>query len=185
MAATGSLKSYFKKAQMELPKNSKLLQNVGEIIVSSVQRSIDVGGRYKSAGSFEGGTQKFVALTASSASYKKSLGKSPTNFLRQTGRLRSSITYEIKGGKLFVGSNVVYAGIHQFGGKIRITPKSRAFFRYKAATAKNPAQKAFWAGMAKSKGGFNMPARPFMTIQQEDLADIAEVVSKFYVGELV
>jgi len=177
---TMNLAKILKEAGLQVTKDPQILKVVGEILVSSAQRSIEVGGRYKAAGSFEGGAKKFEALTPFSASMKKSQGKNPSNLLRLTGRLRSSITWEIRGTKLIVGSNVVYAGIHQFGGKIRITPKSRAFFKFKAAEAKKEAQKEFWLGMANSKGGFVMPARPFITVQPEDIEDIQDAIVQAY-----
>ena len=37
--------------------------------------------------------------------------------LQRTGRLKKSINYEAEGDNVQVGTNVVYAAIHQFGGK--------------------------------------------------------------------
>jgi phage gpG-like protein len=180
-----TFKTIFKKAMLTVSADPRTLQIVGEVLVSSAQRSIDAGGRYKRAGSFEGGSKKFEPLTNFSAAFKSAKGKSPSNLLRESGRLRSSITYEVRGNRLLVGSNVVYAGIHQFGGRIRITPKSRAFFKFKAGSAKKPAEREFWARMAANKNGFMMPARPFITIQPEDLEDIAEIVAMSMKKQLV
>lgn len=178
MAAATSkpLKKYLQNLGQQITADPRTLSLIGELLVSSSQASIQTGGRYKDAGSFEGGSKKFAALKPLSAKFKKSQGKSPEKVLLNTGRLRTSITYEVKGKKLFVGSNVVYAAIHQFGGKIRVTPKSRAFFKFKAANAKKPAEKEFWLGLAANRRGFTMPARPFITIQDHDLEDIREIV---------
>lgn len=44
------------------------------------------------------------------------------------GRLRDSVTYEATGREVEIGSNVIYAAIHQFGGVIKAkTPKGLAF----------------------------------------------------------
>lgn len=37
--------------------------------------------------------------------------------LIRTGRLRSSISWKVRGTRIYVGTNVVYAPIHQFGGQ--------------------------------------------------------------------
>jgi len=50
---------------------------------------------------------------------KKLRIKSGGKTLADTGRLMNSITYVERGNKVIVGSNVVYASIHQFGGTIK------------------------------------------------------------------
>ena len=37
----------------------------------------------------------------------------------ETERLSTTITHQVRGGSVFVGSNAIYAAIHQFGGTIR------------------------------------------------------------------
>lgn len=183
--AQQKLKSVFTKAKLKVQSDPQLMAEIGELLVSSIQLSIEQGGRYKRAGSFDGGPKKFEKLTPFSSAFKKAKGKNPSNILRESGRLRNSITYEVRGKELLVGSNVVYAAIHQFGGKIRITKKSRAFFRYKAAEAEEEVERDFWQGLGASKNGFLMPARPFVTVQQIDIDDIGEIIADALKGELV
>lgn len=39
--------------------------------------------------------------------------------LQDTGRLRNSITFELRPGGVRVGTNVIYSAIHNFGGTVR------------------------------------------------------------------
>lgn len=69
--------------------------------------------------------------------------------LIKTGRLRGSIAWKVVGSRIYVGTNVVYAPIHQFGG---------------------------YAGRNRK---VRIPARPFLGISQEDLQDAEEVLREW------
>ena len=68
--------------------------------------------------------------------------------LQNTGRLRDSIQHVVRGDGVEVGSNVVYAAIHQFGGK---TGKGHAV---------------------------TLPARPYHGIDDRDAAAIERIVTR-------
>ena len=82
--------------------------------------------------------------------------------LVDTGRLRQSINRQASKDEVLVGTNVVYAAIHQFGGKTparTIRPKSRkALFwpgaRHPVASVRHP--------------GSKVPARPFLGVSSGD-----------------
>ncbi len=81
--------------------------------------------------------------------------------LSDTGRLRRSITREASATHAAVGTNVEYAAIHQFGGRIGphvIRPK-------KAKALKIPGI-GFVAKV--NHPGSTIPARPFLLVQDED-----------------
>ena len=67
--------------------------------------------------------------------------------LIQSARLRNSISARVGGSKVAVGTNVVYARIHQFGGQ---------------------------AGRGKK---VRIPARPYLGISRDDQEEIARIVS--------
>ena len=71
--------------------------------------------------------------------------------LRDTGRLRSSITYKSDGDGVTVGTNLRYAAIHQFGGVI--LPKNKPFLMFKTRDGR-------FFRMKK----VTIPARPFFPI---------------------
>ena len=72
--------------------------------------------------------------------------------LIDTGRLRDSITHRASNDAVEVGTNVIYAAIHQFGGRIEAKKKNR-----KAVT---------------------MPARPFLGLSHGDREAIVRLVSR-------
>ena len=49
---------------------------------------------------------------------RKGKGSGSDKILRDTGRLSNSITYRAERASVQVGTNVIYAAIHQFGGSI-------------------------------------------------------------------
>jgi len=82
--------------------------------------------------------------------------------LVDSGRLRDSITHEVSGNSVSVGTNVVYAAIHQLGGTIRAknakglaipTPSGGVVFRQRV----------------------RIPARPFLGVSEADREEIAEI----------
>jgi phage virion morphogenesis protein len=72
---------------------------------------------------------------------KKAAGR---KILIGSGRLKNSITYQVQGNTVRIGSNLVYAAIHQMGGRAG---------RNRAAT---------------------IPARPYLVFRPEDPANIVE-----------
>lgn len=92
--------------------------------------------------------------------------------LQASGRLASSITQAYSSGSASVGTNVVYAAIHQFGGKTK--PHK--------ITAKNGKALALpGVGFRKSvqHPGSVIPARPFLTISPGGEAKIARAGEAF------
>ncbi len=89
--------------------------------------------------------------------------------LTDTGRLRASFTRQASEDEVIVGTNVVYAAIHQFGGKTRphvIRPR-----RKKAL---------FWPGLNHpvkkvQHPGSKVPARPFLGISSSDERRIGRI----------
>ncbi|PIE13824.1 MAG: phage virion morphogenesis protein [Rhodobacterales bacterium] len=93
-----------------------------------------------------------------------------TSTLYQTGRLHDSIDYQVGLGEVTVGSPLIYAAIHHFGGVIK---------------PKNGKALAFMAGgdqvFAKS---VTIPARPYIGISSDNAEEIESVVEDFVRGLL-
>jgi phage virion morphogenesis protein len=93
--------------------------------------------------------------------------------LQDTGRLAASITSRSTGNQAVVGTNVVYAAIHQFGGK---TP---------AHVIKPKNKKAlFWPGASHpvksvNHPGSNIPARPFLSLTDSDFDEIQRKLAAY------
>ncbi len=91
--------------------------------------------------------------------------------LQDTGRLKSSISPEYDNDSAKVGTNVVYAAIHQHGGKTSphvIRPKHKKAL-------------AFGGRVVKSVNhpGSDIPARPFLSVTDEDIADLQETIEDY------
>jgi phage virion morphogenesis protein len=89
--------------------------------------------------------------------------------LRDSGGLLGSITYEAGNGSVAVGTNKVYAAIHQFGGSI------------KAKGAKSLAFRLAGGGFAQVRS-VTMPARPFLGASDTDQAELLRVLQAHFNG---
>lgn len=83
--------------------------------------------------------------------------------LKDSGRLKDSVTHEVEGKSVVWGTNVVYAGIHQTGGTI--VPKSG-----KALAFKGPDGRPVFVKKVV------MPARPFIGFDEIDNEDVHDVL---------
>jgi len=83
------------------------------------------------------------------------------------GHLRDSITYFAIADEVMIGSNVIYAAIHQFGGVIK--PKTAKKLKFRTPG-----------------GGFavldqvTMPARPMFGVNAKDETEISAIIEDFY-----
>ncbi len=90
--------------------------------------------------------------------------------LRKSGRLVQSLSHEATASMAAWGSNVVYAGIHQFGGVIR--PKNAKALAFKIGNQLILTQKV------------TMPARPYLGINAADRTEIPLIVKDWVTGVL-
>jgi len=91
--------------------------------------------------------------------------KRNSRILTETGRLRDSITSRAGRDQVAVGTNVIYAAVHQFGATI--VPKNATHLVFRLATG---------VVLAKS---VTVPARPFLGINDDDEEMIADTVFGF------
>lgn len=89
--------------------------------------------------------------------------------LRDTGTLENSITFVSGGDYVEVGTNVLYAGIHQGGGDI--VPKNGKALAF-----------ALPGGGFAVVGKVTIPARPFLGVSETDQADIGDIVAAHFEG---
>jgi len=135
-----------------------VMKEIGEIVRTSVERNFAAGGRSK---------------WDESARVKREGGQT----LSLTGRLRRSFARPdaVQAGKdrVAIGTNVVYAAIHQLGGKTG--PHT--------ITAKK-AKALFWPGARHPVKSVNhpgsvIPPRPFLMVQNEDWTEIKNVINRY------
>lgn len=117
--------------------------------------------------------------------------------LELTGRLRNSIIQWSDARSAIVGTNLVYAAIHQFGGEIRFPPRSGSvrlrtnargelLRRGNLATFARDSHKRARTVQWTSNTGWvvNMPARPFLQTAEEDNVAMEEEAQRYLRGLL-
>ncbi len=92
--------------------------------------------------------------------YKKT--KRNSRILTESGRLRDSINYRATRDQVTVGTNVIYAAVHQLGATIKPKSASHLVFRLTSGIV-----------LAKS---VTIPARPYLGISDDDQVMISETV---------
>ncbi|TRD18344.1 phage virion morphogenesis protein [Palleronia caenipelagi] len=91
--------------------------------------------------------------------------------LFETGRLAASITHRATSRETEIGTNLISAGVHQFGATI--TPKSAGALQFKLAD-----------GTVVTAGKVTIPARPYLGISDADEAVIGDLTALFVEGSL-
>lgn len=111
----------------------------------------------------------------------------PRPALVDTGALRRSITFRVIGNTVEAGSNLSYASLQQEGGTSTLPVTDRV----KKGVAKLIKQKpqlaealGFLLSPKTTQLRVRVPARPFVLVTREDLAEINTVLEDFY-GEAV
>ncbi|MGM3162397.1 phage virion morphogenesis protein [Dickeya undicola] len=108
--------------------------------------------------------------------------------LQKSGRLAASISEYSDNDNATVGTNVVYARIHQEGGTINIAARSQQAhykkdksgrWRFSSAAA---AEKTQWNTLGSYK--IKMPARPFLHITEPDV-DRMETTAQNYLQRVI
>lgn len=170
-----------KKLNQELSQRVKLISlgspvfgEIGNYIVRDIRRIFQQGGDPKWPESNRARKGGFVKSGKRKGEFKK--GKT----LQKTGRLRNSITYEVRGTDVIVGTNVKYAAIHQFGGTFTHpggTPYLPSFFGGGfiplRKDGKYPPGTSF-----TNPHSITMPARPFLVIRPNAIKTIKGKLTK-------
>jgi len=141
------LRAAFKRLQKSSGGSSAMMRAVGMGLVGNVQRRLGSG--VLAAG--------WPALNPAYAA-----GKRNRNILVESGGLRGSLSEEAGKDYARVGTNKIYAAIHQFGGVIR--PKGSGHLAF-----------ALGGSFVKAKS-VTIPARPFLTIEKEDEEMVRDII---------
>lgn len=110
------------------------------------------------------------------------------NMLRVSTRLYQSLTTASDDTSAEVGSNVVYAGVHQFGGEITQYARSqRATFkkvRNQYRFAKAGSKRGIERNITIGEHSVRIPARPYLGFSPADVAEIEVIGRDFLEGEV-
>lgn len=123
--------------------------------------------------------------------------RAPPQLLRDTNRLYASFSSDIVGPELLVGTNVVYAGRHQFGGDSIIPGREQTITfrtvnsgagrkrvggelvtygsRLRFARASERAKRQFQKTVTIGEHSVSVPARPFLGISVVDRLEIMAI----------
>lgn len=147
------------------------LRAVGAIVRESIRTNFREGGR----------PEKWDASKRGEAD---SIPKRRVGTLRDTNRLMNSFTIKADQERVIVGTNVVYAATHNYGAEK---------YSFGTVVAKVPEHYRTFRGRFKIKVKAHdrkmklpwgtIPARPFMHITTDDIADIEEIMAAHITGE--
>jgi phage virion morphogenesis protein len=111
--------------------------------------------------------------------------------LTLSARLRQSITHRASAEAVEIGTNVVYAAIHQFGGTIDMPARTQTIYRHyderndELSTRFVKRRKSNFAQDVEVKAHkVKMPARPYLGISAADEKAVVEEVTA-YISELL
>lgn len=112
--------------------------------------------------------------------------RGPGQILQRSGRLASSIVSYSDNDTAMAGTNVIYAGIHQSGGKISIPARSQQAY-YKQGkdgsvgnqfVKKSQSNYSEWNTLPAYS--IKMPARPFLHLTESDVEGMEEKITDFF-----
>ena len=145
----------------------QLLRAIGFALAGSVKARIQ-------AGRSPDGTP-FVPL----ARGRRRGGSRP---LLDTGTLRNSISFAVSGGSVSVGTNLVYASVHQFGATLTRRARSKAarpggVTPLPGSARTNPLPGSARTSLAPVAVVVSVPARPYLGVSAEDDALILRLIA--------
>lgn len=104
------------------------------------------------------------------ASVRVQLGQGEGKTLIDSGRLLDSITFEADDRGVDVGTNVIYAAVHQFGATIRPVNAAKLHFKL--------------GGEDFFLDEVTIPARPYLGLDDDDEAEIIRIAEEWLLEEL-
>lgn len=145
-----------RKLQQKTQNLSPCMKIIAEIMRTAVIKNFEEGGRPKWKPSARALLQGGKTLV-------------------DTGRLMRSVTAHATQDKAVVGTNVKYAPIHQFGG--RISPHTVVAKNAKAL--KIPTKDGIIFRKKANIPGITIPARPFLKLTDKDLEDVRNAILNY------
>lgn len=153
-------------------KNMTLaMRIIAKDLQSSIERNFEVGGRYSSKDSIVGGSKKWdISKYGGGSLISRGVGG---------GNLSGSFTKSSDNNSATVGTNKKYARILNFGGK---TKPHEIWYRNASALKFLRGGQPVFYGKVKHPGS-NIPARPFMVVQPEDIEGFKETILEHLTGD--
>jgi len=155
-------KTAIKQAARRLSEPEKALKECGLVLLRSIAKNFKAGGRpvrwQKSGRALREGGKTLV----------------------DTARLKNSMTMRVLRWILTVGTNIIYARIHQLGGKLDKNVTVRQHYRYITQAFGKPikGRKALVKQHQRQQDMY-IPARPFLMVQQGDMRVMRKIVADY------
>ena len=141
----------------------RMLSEIGLVMLSSIKRNFQEGGRP-------------VPWKPSERAIEQH-GQT----LVDTRRLEKSISMKVYNNRVWVGTNLIYAAIHHFGGTIDKTVQVKGYTRiYKESDMKMKKDGKWYYPISHVKShsrhmNTTIPERPYMLLQDEDWKTIKQI----------
>ena len=184
------LNGVFRTLKSQYDDLTPVLEMVSALIDRAITANFDERGRWDGNQSditiFSGGSQKWKALASSTKEKYQRLGWELEPTLNRTKGLMSTVEVRPQGkSSVVISANSPYAAIHQYGGTLNptipITSRMRKFFWAKYYETDYD----IWKGLALTKKNelkpvIQIPARPYITLTEEDLEEIFQVFNDHF-----
>jgi len=160
-----------KKILTNLRVASPLMKNIASIMLDDVYNNFE-----------QEGNPMWVPLSRNTIKERERKGFWPGKILQRTGQLLKSITSRFTATSAEVGTNKVYAAIHQFGGTFNQAARSEIFIRPRNKSGKfkrTKRVKPYGQGYSFSSRTITIPARPFLRLSQQAYENITTAVLKY------
>jgi phage gpG-like protein len=179
-----SVKDLLIRLQARIGDLSPVMRKISEYMVSSIEQNFEKGGRYSTPGSFRGGSNKWANLSSLTIARRKKKGYWPGDILKQRGRLAAGIHRRSDKNSAMAATNTIYASTMHFGAKkgsfgpSTFVQKVKEHVR-KSKKGKTSQVKAHQRTVTMNLPWGDIPARPFMVIQDEDITDITDLINRY------
>ena len=155
------VKTRLQRAKERIERPQQALSGCGLVLQRSIAKNFKAGGR--------------PVRWQPSLRARKSKGQT----LVKTARLKNSISMQVIGRTLRVGTNVVYAAIHHLGGSIRKNATVKSHLRIMTkAFGKLIAARRVTVRSHSRQMNLTLPARPYLLVQDEDLRVMKRILAE-------
>lgn len=176
----GEIEDFLREFQRRIDNPLPLNKRIGQLVVDKTDE------RFRTQTDPEG--QRWQDLKPATWQRKRRSTSSILKILQERGTLRDSIVYEADNQGVSVGSNLVYAAIHQFGGEIHQRART-GYLNYKLGRDGRPGNRFvkrrnadFQQTVEFGERTINIAARPYLGISDAYLEEIGELVGDYLLG---
>jgi phage gpG-like protein len=162
-------------------KNMRNVMSViGDIVIGSVDKNFQVGGRYGEVGSWRGGSSNWRALSTTTLLNAIGRNKGFTKGGIGAGRMRARASRTLANKKILIESGHLASG----AGRGHATGKTVTSDSVTVGTNVEYAAIHNFGGQAGRGRKVMIPARPFLVVQDEDITEMKSVIGDHLLDNL-